>query len=326
MNEYSKTLNLFLLLTLILYSCNAPKNNPLDPDNPDNKIFTIEGTVLSNSIPPTPISEVIVIWNNENIQSTTNSNGNFIIGCSNRIDGWIYFQKNGFSVDSTFISWESNKKIAIVAYLNSDPFLNSINFYSEIRNKYSQEEQYLVIEVEIIDEDNNIDSVFLECSYLGIKKELEKNNFSNFSGRFSNYSLSLSSLEEVIGRDFELKVKQDGDKYFTVGHTSIKRVIYQEIEFISPANQDSVSSNPVLSWRPFNPGFNFTFSAEVYTNEPEPMLMWKKENIPSTQVSVTVDDSLTVTQTNDMFYWVIWCTDEFNNKSRSKPASFIVKQ
>jgi hypothetical protein len=326
MNGYLKYLPFIIMLALSIYSCNAPKNNPLDPENPDNKIFLIEGTVESSNLTPKPVAEVSIVWQNENIQTLTDSNGYFKIRCANKIDGWLYFLKQGFTYDSILVFWGLEKKILINNHLNSEPFLENINFYSEIRNKYSQKEQYLVIEAEIIDEDNNVDSVFLECTELNIIQKLEKNDFKKFSGRFSNYNLSLSSIEEVIGRDFFIKIKDAKGKFFTVGKTNIKRIINQEIEFISPSNQDSVNSTPVLRWRPFKPGFEFSFTAEVYTNEPEPQLVWKKENILSTQVSVNVDTPLIVTESNDLFYWVIWCIDKFNNKSRSKPASFVVKK
>jgi len=60
-------LYLLQLLALLFISCDAPRNNPLDPENPNNKIISIDGTILTDTRDPEPISGVNVYWMNEMI-------------------------------------------------------------------------------------------------------------------------------------------------------------------------------------------------------------------------------------------------------------------
>jgi hypothetical protein len=60
---------------------------------------------------------------------------------------------------------------------------------------------------------------------------------------------------------------------------------------------------------------------EIYTNEVAPVLIWQEKNIPKDKTAHTVDDVLPAGN----YFWVIWAIDTFGNRSRSKPATFIVQ-
>ena len=315
-----------VFIQFLLISCNAPHNNLLDPDNLDSKYFTITGGVQSDEKAPHALSNVTVSWPNEKINTTTDLNGNFTIRCEYANNGWLVFSKTGVDRDSMYVNWGSQKNFAILKRLNALPVLDSINVYSIIRNKYSKSEYQISFEATVSDMDDDIDSVYIENTELNIYKGLQKLTSSSFARTFSDYDLALTNFNEVIGKDFNIYVKDVSKAKAFVGKASVKRIINDEIEVTSPKNSDSITTGtPTLRWKRFLPGFTFNYMLEVYTDETEPKLQWKKENISPDDISAVLDVTLSKTPDNDRFYWVVWAIDEYKNRSRSKPAGFILK-
>ncbi|MCB9248126.1 MAG: hypothetical protein H6613_06085 [Ignavibacteriales bacterium] len=65
----------FIFIILFINSCNAPRNNPLDPNSTLSKISTLEGTIKTISVPQLPIENAKIFWQNEGIISFTDGNG-----------------------------------------------------------------------------------------------------------------------------------------------------------------------------------------------------------------------------------------------------------
>ena len=61
---------------------------------------------------------------------------------------------------------------------------------------------------------------------------------------------------------------------------------------------------------------------EIFTGEFILEQIYSKSDIPSDSTQWTVEKQLSPGD----YHWVIWCIDEFQNRSRSKPASFTVQQ
>ncbi|MDR3609251.1 MAG: carboxypeptidase-like regulatory domain-containing protein [Ignavibacteriaceae bacterium] len=311
---------------LFLGSCNAPHDNPLDPANPDNSLYSIDGTVVTSDPTAQAISNAQVYWTVDKVYVTTDANGYFKINCKQLKEGWLYFTKGGYNSDSVKITWGTQKKVSIQEKLNDIPIIDSISIYSSIMNKYSLPTNQLVFEITITDKDDNIDSVFVQCPNLQINKSIQKISSTYFNDRFSDIDLDLTSFGEVIGNTFNIYAKTSLGKTYYVGNSTVKRVITDEIETISPKNEDTLTTHfPILSWKRFLEGFNFTYTIEVYTDEPEPKLLWEKKNVSSDNITITVDDSIVVTPDNNKYFWDIWCIDEFGDGSRSKPAGFIIE-
>jgi hypothetical protein len=312
----------FALLFLAI-SCDAPRTNPFDPANPDGTVYYLDGTILSDARTPLPLSGVSVSWNGTGVGIATDNAGKFSLSLAKPLDGWLHFDKQGYVVDSLAIEWNNQREIVVQKKLHALPVVDSVAVWSVVKNKYSGAEYGLEAHVHVVDE-YDIDSIFIVNSELGIRKPLQKITSSSFHASYLDYELGLSSLNETIGRILWIVVLEQGNASYTVGSTMITRIIDQEIETISPKNQDTVlTAAPLLRWKRFTPGFTFSYKLEVYTNEPEPKLEWSKTSFSSDSISITVNPSLPVSESNNSFYWVIWCVDEFNNCSRSKPASFI---
>ena len=314
-------------IILLFYSCNAPHDNTLDPENPDNSLYSIEGTVLTSGAISNPINNVQVYWSVDKVYVSTDVNGYFNIGCKELKGGWLYFNKAGYSSDSVLITWGIQKKISLQEKLNDIPAIDSIFIYSSILNKYSSPEYQLTFEITITDQDDNIDSVFIKCPALQINKSIQKISSKYFTEDFTNIDLNLNSFAEIIGKDFDVYAKTSSGDIYSIGSSNVKRIITDEIETISPKNEDTLSTNyPVLNWKRFLEGFNFNYMLDLYTDEPEPKLLWEKTNVSAEDITITVDTRIDTTPDNNKFFWVIWCIDEYGDRSRSKPAGFVIEQ
>lgn len=314
-----------MAIGVIINSCNAPHENPVDPENPDNILYYIEGTVSTSTAASNGLKDVTIYWKPENISSKSSQDGYFKINCGAMKNGWLYFECSGFSNDSVYITWGS-KNVSIQKRLNSIPVLDSINTYSSIKNKYSLPEKQLILEVYASDIDNDIDSMIICNTDLLLEKPLQKMTSKYFEGKFYDYDLNLSSIEVLVGKRLELYASVAG-KRFLIGNSYVRRVISSEIETISPSNSDTLTTkNPLLAWKRFEPGFTFKLMIEIYTDETEAKLLWKQENISSDEINFQVPYSITPTANNNRFFWVIWCIDEYKDRTRSKPAGFIIPQ
>lgn len=318
-----KLLILFLVstLSLIITNCEAPRNNPLDPQNENNALVQLSGTVQTESVPHMPLSSVIVNWNSGRNITTTNSQGFFYFNNLNSEDGWLYFEKDNYVSDSIFVQWTGQKQVNKIVSLNHRPFVDSINFYSIVEHRYPSERRYKAeIVLRIADNDNDTDTVFVTNPVLNFSSAMDYNPATKFFLKSLTLSeLGIESLNEIIGKDFEILVKDNSGRSFNLGGTNIKRVINEEIQILSPINNDTLTSLPFLNWKRFLPGFKFTYLAQIYTNEIIPELVWQK-TFSSEEIQYQIDSHIE----NGDYFWVIWCVDEFFNQSKSKPASFIL--
>lgn len=313
---------ILVLLSALSIGCDAPRKNPLDPENPLNIYHTIKGTVQTISLPSQPIPEVKILWLGQSTAILSNSDGKFIVETINPRNGWLYFEKEGYLTDSTLIQWKNQKKITIDMLLNSLPSLDSLFVYSVILNRYpSLQNEQIVVETRITDKDNDIDTVFLKIPHIQYSVDLPFNVSSKWYQRtLTTFDLNIEKIEQIVGYYFQIQVKDIFDHYMFVGKSTITRVIRDEVFFLSPAGNDTTSNTPTLTWVTFEPGFSFTYLLQIFTYEITPQLVWEKYKIDSQLTSFIVDTVLSPGE----YFWVIWAIDEFKNRTRSKPASFVV--
>ena len=315
---------LYFNLIIYLAGCEAPRNNPLDPENPANIYQLINGEVKSVSIPYQPLKDVLVYWPENALSASTDQQGSFSLEMIDAGPGWLYFSRPGYFKDSTLISWENSNSQFVEMFLNAHPVIDEQEVYSSIENRYpSLQTEKMHINIEITDTDNDIDSVFINFDILAQKHLLDYNTTSKqYERTFSIYDLDISSLDELVGHPLTLEIKDIFNKSHRTIISSIKRVIRDEIIFISPSGNEITGQTPTLVWQPFNPGFGFTYILEIFTSEITPQLQWSMTSVPDTASYYTVDVPLLP----DEYFWVIWAVDEFGNRTRSKPASFKVEQ
>jgi hypothetical protein len=320
-----KILHFVMISSLLIFvSCNAPRNNPLDPGNPGYSLATLEGSAFTFSTPYTGISDVTVYWSPSNMSIKTDINGNFKFANILPENGKLIFQKTGYLSDTVDVIWGNSKYLKYVVNLNQIPKLESISIYSVVLNQYTPPGQtyQLIINSKISNKDNNIDTVFVENSQLNLKKALSFNaSNKDYAVTLTTQDLNVSDIEQTIGLNFNIIVKDTSNRQYNIGNDKVTRIIKSGVAIQFPANDTTVSSTPFLQWQRFKAGYPFTYMIEIYTNHiANSQLVYSKNNISSDSTSYFVNVPLS---TNN-YYWIIWVVDQFNNKSRSLPATFRV--
>ncbi len=387
---------------------NSRKNIAVNVKQLYRNVGILDGYAYTSSTPAQPLSNVQVIWKNQNILAITNSSGYFKFDGLLMNDGIVYYAKDGFVKDSAAVQWNKRTSVTldikylkfssgsiygyvrsrsgnlisgasvtlkstgiavqtgangyyridnvphnpdsllfqadgyssstlavswtnnsenteVDASLNANPKLNDVRIYSSIVNDYTSTKATLYVQAKVSDEDvGDVDSVYVSCADLNIQKLPLAYNFETgyFETSINEGSSLLSSIENAIGKMFSIIVRDNQGKFFNVGSSFLKRIIRDQVNFYSPANGQTDQKNPTLKWIKFQPGFNFTYMVQVYTVGALQQLVWQKSNISSADIQVVVNTNL-ISGLN--YYWVIWCIDDYQNRSRSKPATFVVQ-
>ncbi len=317
------------ILLLILYcaGCKAPHNNPLDANNPHRELGELEGKIWTLSLPHKPVPEVKIEFAGSQQMCRSNEDGRFLFHNVVRSDGWLFIEKKGFFKDSLYIRWGGRRNWYADIYLNAIPEADTITFYSSVVNRYPNIQLFeLFARVRIDDPDNDVDSVFFECKSLGFSTLLVFDTIEKIYERMhlKQSELKVSSAEELIGKQFNIVVKDKYGHRVKVRSAQIQRIIRDEMELVSPASHEVVSSTPTLRWKPVNPGYFLTYTVEVRTDEADPQLVWQKSGLQADKSSITIDQPLPIQPINN-YIWAVWIVDRFGNRARSKFKSFQVQ-
>jgi hypothetical protein len=314
---------LCFILGFFIASCSAPRDNPLDVNNTDNQVAMLDGYVHTASLPHTALANASILFQSAGVSAVTDANGYFSFKTIKLVSGWLKISTSGYLTDSIYVDLSAGLKKSIDEYLYFIPVIDSLYFYSTVINRYTVEPlTSLTTKFKITDKDNNIDSVFIYNEALGVRKALGYDLLTKwFSTSISLSDINTDDIEKVIGKDFSIIVKNTSAKETVIGTSQIKRVINSDITFYSPSSNDTVSSQPIFTWKRFSAGYTFNYQIEVYTNEIDPTLVTEIDNISSDSISYACPTTLPQGE----YFWVIWVIDEFQNRTRSKPASFLVK-
>jgi hypothetical protein len=78
-----------LVFLLINTACKAPRDNPLDVNNPDNQIAILDGYVRTVSLPRTAIANAKILFEAAGVATVTDNNGYFSFRSLNLTSGWV---------------------------------------------------------------------------------------------------------------------------------------------------------------------------------------------------------------------------------------------
>ena len=320
----SKWFSIALVLLFTLWGCEAPRNNILDPRHPDYPYVTLEGTVETFTLRQ-PLEGVAVSWQEGALQTVTDAQGGFRFEAILPSDGWLYFSKAGYFSDSAEVRWGDLEKISLAPReLNALPVIDRMDVYSAVLDKPGSipSEYFFVIEAEISDPDNDVDSVFWEVSELDsagfLRFDFTDGRYKGFSGRLIDFD----RFSEILIYDFRFSVRDKFARRVEVGRSRIRRVMREVISCRAPLGNAIVqTATPLLEWEPYDPGFAHSYRIEVFKRSGifvEATPFWTKEAIPAGQQAFQIDQPLDVSE----YTWVIWAVDEFGNRIRSSEANF----
>lgn len=301
----------------------SEKNKRIDDKYLSSTVGQIDGYVKGERS-RSGIPGVKVFWKNQNLLIQTDATGYYKLINIPKQNGTIYFEKDGYGKDSSFVQWGDPANLKLDdELLNSNPVLNNLFIYTVVENKYPDIQKITMsIQADVSDLENDIDSIFVRCNSLNVYKRLVYNyNTQYFERSFSPSDLNLSSMDDAIGKNFEIIVKDTKKKIFNIGSSNVKRIIRQEVLPDLPANKQTVGVKPTLRWKRFEPGFNFRYMVQIYTDEIPASLVWERDYVSKDAIDIVPEISLTPGD----YFWVVWCIDDFQNRGKSKPASFIVQ-
>jgi phosphatidate phosphatase APP1 len=285
----------------------------------------ISGRVLTEKLPRQPIYKAKVYWKNQNILKETDGNGSYSIDNVKNEDGYLYIEKSGYSPDSIFIHWGDQKEIKDKdVYLNAIPTLEDVQIFSVRINKFPAEFKTtrLTVQAKISDAENDVDSVFVQCRQLNVFAPLEYNiSTKSFEKEFNSVDFKVAYVDDIIGKNLEIVAKDKLGQKFTVGSSTLKRILTQEIETHSPKEAITVSSRPTFSWARFLGDYNFKYYIEVLRDEIPATSVWKSSYFSKSAIEYTLTTDLS---TGD-YFWRLWVVDDFQNSACSKPSTFKVQ-
>jgi hypothetical protein len=311
-----------ILISLAFQACEAPRDNPLDPDS--DEFSFIEGSVQSFSIPYTPLRDVTVYWPPSGTMVRTDSQGVFRISNAKISDGYLIFQKSGYRTDSVFLQWFSGRKISLQHNLNKIPVMDSSFIFTSVLNHADDSRTFEVLSrAKISDDDKDIDSVFLESIPLKVKKYMTYDlNSKYYETSLASDEIPVNDIEETIGKEFSFSARDIFSYLYPLGKNYVSRVIRTGATIVSPESNSVVDSLPLLTWKRYQPGYTHTYTVELYKSDPvNPQLISRVTDLPMSNSSFKVTTRLNPGN----YFWVIWTIDSFRNSSRSKPAPFIVR-
>jgi hypothetical protein len=319
----------FLFVSVFLFtsfSCKAPRNNIFDPLNPDYSFGTIEGYVQTIGFPSSRISEVRVIWQNANLITETDNNGWFRLSSIPIKDGNLVFAKEGYKSDTLEVIWGESRSFFTQVFFNSLPTLDTVAIYTSVINQTGLPSiSNLFVKAWITDLDDDIDTVYVVNNNLKLKKNLTYfQSEGSYQSSVSSGEMGGNNIEETIGSDFAIMVKDEFDNEFVIGNNRVTRVIKDEVTGLHPSGDSTISmqSQPLtLQWDEFNGGYYCTYLVELYRREDlSSQLIHTVNDIDSETTSYTLPFNLP----SGNYYWTIWVIDKFQNRSRSKPVLFKI--
>jgi hypothetical protein len=315
------TLLSFMGMALLISACQAPRNNPLDPENPNHELSTLSGYIKSARAPHPPISNVRVSLPKQNIYAMSDDQGFFKFSHLFSQANKIVVSKPGYVSDSLLL--DDNRSQELEIFLNQIPVINEFSVNTLVINQYPDWQFfYLQVTASIEDNDQDTDSVWFDIPAAQISRNLLFNpDRRQYETRLSINDLNVHTLNSFMGLEFQLYVKDMSRHEFNLASAQISRIIEDQIQLENPANYSPVSVQPLLQWQRFEPGYECTYTIEIYTDTFFPTLVWQKSGLSQDTIETTVDNNLQ----NGEYFWVIWCVDGFGNRSRSKPASFIIQ-
>lgn len=320
-----KIITVFLIASgIILFnSCDASRENPLDPNSSDNLLGTLEGTVQTFSLPYTPIKDVEVLWKPGNILVYTDASGNFTIPNVKRENGPLIIRKEGYHEDTVQVDWAGKQKVSEQINLNKIPELDSLLIYSRLTNTLNPPSTIseIVIQTKISDVDNDIDTVFVVNEELGLVKAMDFDIGSKtFQVILGLQDLNIADLEQAVGLEFDFRIRDILGEIYPLKGSSVKRVIKDQVTGLQPSNDQIITVLPLkLSWNSYLAGFSFHYNIEIYTNEGG-QLVQSINDISSDSTFKTID-----TLDSGNYWWRIWVVDQFNDINKSLPATFSVQ-
>ncbi len=310
---------------LFVFSCNAPRENPFDPDasnyyNPESDSVTTTIHFLQLAPGSTVIPFVDVLIPQIHFYGSADAYGtlNFVHLPQDSLT--IISMKDGFFTDTSHTSL-SNKQNTRITRLNSKPVVSSVLFRSFYENdEFIKDITSLEVQAIINDADglDDILSVHMLQSEFDFDTTLTLTNSIN--GQFGrkllltdiSKTLTPEQLPEVI---FNLKISNTDQRFIASQPFHVVRVINESPAFTAPPEGSSQQDSVQFEWTPFHLGYTIHYNIVLHRLESGDEYTFK--DIPEDQSVYVVHNLMAGT-----YFSYLQIEDSFGNICQSSVSNF----
>lgn len=151
-------------------------------------------------------------------------------------------------------------------------------------------------------------------------------NHTHWSGELYDYEAPNGTLETLLGHRLSLWHTDSLDFTTLDSNFQISRIINHNPRTLSPTNDSLATPNPgfYLFWEDYPAYYNFTYAIDIYHMSASyvPTHVFSDSLISSEQNSYQINRRLT--EEPLFFLWTVSVVDEFGNRARSLEARFRV--
>ena len=315
---------LVLLIVVFILSCDAPRENPFDPNSKNyfepKPELVLSQVLVKQLYPPfRPIANVQVIEPNLNLFGTTNAQG--IVQFEHKpVDSLIFLvsAQQYFPDTLKFAQKQANE---YEIFLNAAPQIQNIKFKSFYNNLYDQlsiTSIYMEANVTDLDGPIDIDAVYLQNVEYQFDTLLVRdvNNSDLFTIEFDLRDISKDLMPaEAPELNFNLIVKNKNSDQVVSGPYIIKRVIQATLVQISPTISEVTQDSVLFKWVDPELSFDYVFNIILLKFPTFEQISYK--GIPKGQTSLIVKN-LSPGQYN----WKLQVEDRLGNICQSNYINF----
>ncbi len=316
---------------LLTWSCDAPRDNPYDPNannyiGPDRNIGVVSGYVTDRS--SSPLSGVYVFTIPEYRGAVTNPQGHYSIEGLNLRVYQIICAPAGFDPDTASVDLTDDAVATVNFNLNALPIIVDFSVKSRFIDPSQQLPPYYLVSafaaVSDLDGVSDLQNVTLHIQG-GFSALMSYDSTKSFTHYYSKNLMEAelpgASVDSVGDKLFWCTAEDQGGISDSSEALFVVRFFDNYPFLLSPIDDETVSTpTPTLRWEAFDAPFYFTYHALVYNGQNNPPLVWEKSNI-SADVTMVVTDSL---PNSNYYYWTLEVSDIFGNTALSAPVDFNV--
>ncbi|WP_457566100.1 hypothetical protein [Caldithrix abyssi] len=317
-----------LLMIVLILACDAPRENPFDPNSSnyyEQKSELIVSRVFVKQLYPpfNPIANAQVIEPNLNLFGTTNAQG--VVQFEHKAVDSLLFMVSAEPYFADTLKFSRKQTNDYEIFLNAKPAVENTKFVSFFNNIYDQFSiTSIYMEALITDLDGPIDisSVRLQDETYGFDTLLvrDANNSDLFKIEFDLRDVSSDLTPEAAPElNFHLIVKNNNDDRVIKGPYVIKRVIQANLVQLSPTISTVTQDSVVFRWVDPELSYDYVFNIILLKFPTFEEIAYK--GIPKGQTSLIVKN-LSPGQYN----WKLQVEDRLGNICQSNYIIFYHEQ
>lgn len=312
-----KAIRFSVLVLLLCFSCDAPRENPFDPNGSNSVITTIK---LLRLLPSSEVISGAEVFIPEINQYKTSDQTGTVVFTHPKVDSLsVICHCEAFFSDTTVVK-NLKKTNAFQIHLNAKPRIGELQFNSFYENIENHENlTSLSIRAQIVEPDGlkDIETVTIRqqdtnfIDSLAVENPVSQIFIKNFSLSQISPSLTVGELAEL---NFILTIKNTNNDSVRSEPLRIVRVIEENPQLLSPESGSVQSDTVRFRWQTTELDYEFTYNLVLQRLGGETLTY---AAIPSTQNEFTVNDLMAGT-----YFFSLQIQDRPGNISQSPFNSF----